>query len=106
MSTLIFGSNTNMLYLHNCIIPGVARVLLYWVKYEHVIPAQLYYTGRCTSALILGKISKHGARSGAVGLGTAPQSGRSRIRFTVVSVEFFFVIILSAALWPWSRLTP
>jgi len=37
----------------------------------------------------------------AVGL----QTGRSRVRFPVVLLEFFIDIILSAALWPWGRLS-
>jgi len=32
--------------------------------------------------------------------GTALQVGRSRIRFPMVSLEFFIDIILPAALWP------
>jgi hypothetical protein len=39
-----------------------------------------------------------GARSSAVGWGTA---GRSRVWFPMVSLEFFIDIILPAALWPW-----
>ena len=31
-----------------------------------------------------------GARGGAVSWGTAPQAGRSRVRFPMVSLEFFF----------------
>ena len=41
------------------------------------------------------------ARGSAVGLGTALQLGRSRVRFPMVSLEFFIDIILPAALWPW-----
>jgi len=40
------------------------------------------------------------ARGGAVGWGTALQTGRSRVRFPMVSLEFFIDIILLAALWP------
>ena len=43
----------------------------------------------------------HGARGGAVGSGTALQVGMSRVRFPMVSLEFFIDIILPAALWPW-----
>ena len=39
------------------------------------------------------------ARGGAVGWGTALQAGRSRVRFPLVSLEFFNEIILLAALW-------
>jgi hypothetical protein len=35
------------------------------------------------------------------GWGTALQTGRSRDRFPIVSLEFFIYIILPAALWPW-----
>ena len=46
-----------------------------------------------------------GARGGQVDFGTALQAGRSRVRFLIVSLEFFFDIILRAALWPFGRLS-
>jgi hypothetical protein len=39
------------------------------------------------------------------GWGTALQTGRSRDRFPMVSLEFFIDIILPAALWLWGRLS-
>jgi hypothetical protein len=45
------------------------------------------------------------ARGGAVGWGTALQAGRSRIRFPMVSLEFFIDIIRPTALWPWGWLS-
>jgi hypothetical protein len=47
----------------------------------------------------------YGVRGGAVGWGTALQTGRSRVWFPMVSLEFFIAIILPAALWPWGRLS-
>ena len=40
------------------------------------------------------------ARGGAFGLGTALQTGRSRVRFSMLSLEFFIDIILPGAQWP------
>ena len=41
------------------------------------------------------------ARGGAAGWGTALPTGRSRVRFPIVSLQFFIAIILPAALWSW-----
>ena len=46
-----------------------------------------------------------GARSGAVGWGTALQSRRSRVWFPMVSWKFLIDVNFPAALWPWSRLS-
>ena len=54
---------------------------------------------------LLAYITVYGARSGAVGVGTALQAGRSWVRFPLVSLEFFIDIILPATLWPWGRLS-
>jgi len=40
-------------------------------------------------------------RGGAISWGTALKAGRSRVRFPMVSFEFFIDILLPAALWPW-----
>jgi hypothetical protein len=39
------------------------------------------------------------------GWGTALQAGSSRVRFPMVSVEYFIDVILPATLWSWSRLS-
>jgi len=36
---------------------------------------------------------------------TTLQTGRSRVRFRMVSLEIFSDIILPVALWPWGRLS-
>ena len=41
------------------------------------------------------------AHGGAVGRGTAPQVGSSRVPLPMVSLEFFVDVILPAGLWPW-----
>jgi len=46
-----------------------------------------------------------GARGGAVCWGTALQAEMSRVRFPMVSLEFFIDIILPATPWPWGRVS-
>jgi hypothetical protein len=42
-----------------------------------------------------------GARGSIVDLATMIQTGVSRVRFPVRSLEFSIDVILQAALWPW-----
>jgi hypothetical protein len=61
------------------------------------------YTAR---PLELAKIFKYCTYSrGEVGWGTALQTIRPRVRFPMVSLEFFIDIVLLTALWPWGLLS-
>jgi len=50
------------------------------------------------SGMIGATLNEVGVPGGAVGCGAALQAGRSRVRFPMVSLEFFIDIILPAAL--------
>jgi hypothetical protein len=67
------------------------------------------YTDFCNKlskyAIITWPPATWGARGGAVGWGTKLQTGTSRVRFPMMSLEFFTDLIVSVALWPWGRLT-
>ena len=54
--------------------------------------------------ILVGKSEEKGYAV-AVGWGTALQVRRSRVRFPLVSLEFFIDIILPAALWLGDRLS-
>ena len=58
-------------------------------------------SGRAQTAFSSPYKPDNGACVDAVGSGTASQAGRSRVRFPMVSLEFFIDITLPAALWPW-----
>jgi len=79
------------------VLPQSLRILGQWVRITQG-------TQMC-QLLFIFSLSCMGVPGGAVGWGTALQTGRLRVRFTMVSLEFFIDIILSAALWPWGWLS-
>jgi len=61
---------------------------------------------RAPSCLNVLRFGAYGSRGGAVGWGTALQTGRLRVRLLMVSLEFFIDIILPDSLWPWGSTQP
>jgi hypothetical protein len=83
-------------------------ILNSYVKLGHnrFLPRPLFSNLLQSNHLIICTIHlEMGACGAAVGWGTALQVVRSRVRFPMVSLEFFIDIILQAALWPWGYLS-
>jgi hypothetical protein len=60
----------------------------------------LYLKGAGVARIYLSVRRMLGARGSAVAWGTALQTGRSRVRFPIMSLEFFIDVILPAVLGP------
>jgi hypothetical protein len=112
LSFLISCSSCNSHYkvqvdktLNNIKLLLLLLLLLSVCILEHEMPVQLPLC--CVSPLCAHCAQQHSiySRDGAVRWGTALQSGRSRVWFPMVSLEFFIDIILPATLRPWGRLS-
>jgi hypothetical protein len=68
------------------------------------LPCVLYLQS-ISSSLILSSNLMYGARSSVVGWGAMLQAGRSRVRFSMRSLDFSIYLILPPSLWPWSQLS-
>jgi hypothetical protein len=77
----------------------VGQFILYYVTDAHIVLLLVRLR-----RFILYYVRLH-SYSGAVGSGTALQTGRSRVRFPKASLGFFIELILPTALWPWDRLS-
>jgi len=88
--SLIFSQQ--ILYVFICFLPYMCHIPLL------ISFSLLYYTYLLIFLFPL-------LNTDAVGRGTALQAGRSRLRFLMMSLEFFIDITLPAALWPWDRLS-
>ena len=65
------------------------KILLSWHFSLHFSPLFFFYSSSCRRSFFTTIYHIVGARGSAVGWGTALQVGRSRVRFPMVSLEFF-----------------
>jgi hypothetical protein len=66
----------------------------------------LVHTALCNTVQFSSWYVMHWGMRWRSGWGTALQTGRSRVWFPMVSLDFFIDIILPVALWPWGSTQP
>ena len=95
--TTLYGAKSRDKCLHTTITTTSWRGL--WQRHHHNYTINTLAQITQDLAEIRVCLEHSRARSGAVGWGTVLQAGRLRVRFPMVSSEFFIDITLSATLW-------
>ena len=89
---VLFQSGSQNLSIHSSSVKSRVNTEIYCTYTRETLNLVFYMTGR--------DILRHSWLRNC-----ALQARRSRVRFSMVSLEFFFYLILPAALWYWGRLS-
>jgi hypothetical protein len=83
----------------NVLIKSTTSLSICWSFYNDAAKCSVHLSRYTVLCLLFSTVPSHGAHGGAVCLGTSLQTGRSRVRFQMFSLEFIIEIIHSATKW-------